>query len=207
MRNTYLLVSVVLFIGSFFLNKAIAITKENEHSHHTNHSLDKHHGKQNLELKKSYHGNDSIKRLPEDVRLLLQQEMREIQKAMKMIFDAYAVGDYKTIADLAGKIKESFILKQKLSQQQKHALHKGLPHGFLKKDIDFHYSAGMLKRVATEQNQELVGFYFHKLADACLSCHQKYAKHRFPSLDSNTKGKAKTNEDKQDSSEALHHHH
>ncbi len=99
MKSAAIIVIMTVFITSLFICNVKA--KENEHLHHA---------KQAREHKNNYHGNDSIKDLPEDVRLLLQQEMREIQKAMKNIFDAYAVGDYKTIADLAGKIKESFIL-------------------------------------------------------------------------------------------------
>lgn len=76
-------------------------------------------------------------------------------------------------------MKESFILKQRLTPNQRQALHKALPEDFIRQDEAFHYYAGMLAHVAENQKSELIGFYYAKLFEACSSCHQTHATHRF----------------------------
>lgn len=90
---------------------------------------------------------------------------------------------HKKIASTAQKIKDSFILKQKLTQQQKHELHTKLSKDFLDKDTEFHYLAGMLQHVAESNKSELIPFYYSKMFESCSGCHRKHAKHRFPSFD------------------------
>jgi hypothetical protein len=121
----------------------------------------------------------SIKNLSPELRVLLQKEMNAIEAAMGEILIANASGDTKKIANLAGQIKDSFILKKNLTKSQRHELHTSLPNSFLKKDVEFHYNAGMLEHVAENGKDELVGFYYTKLFDACSSCHKEHAKHKF----------------------------
>jgi cytochrome c556 len=122
----------------------------------------------------------NIESLSPELRVLLQKEMQAIEEAMGEILTANASGDLKQIASLGKQIKESFILKKSLTKSQKHELHTLLPEGFIKKDQEFHYNAGMLEHVAENKKVELVGFYYSKLFEACSSCHQDFAKHRFP---------------------------
>ncbi|MCW8878125.1 MAG: hypothetical protein OQJ89_14475 [Kangiellaceae bacterium] len=122
----------------------------------------------------------SVEKLSNELRVLLQQEMRAIESGMKDIVSANAHGDTELVASIAGNIKNSFILKQKLTKQQKHELHEKLPGTFLEKDKQFHYYAGMLEHVAKNNKQELVSFYYSKLVESCSSCHQAHAQHRFP---------------------------
>lgn len=121
----------------------------------------------------------SVKLSPE-LSGLLKQEMLAIDNGMKGIISAYVSGDYVAISKIAADIKNSFILKQKITEKQKHELHEKLPESFLAKDKKFHEYAGMLEHVSHKENTELVGFYYSKLLESCVGCHSEHASHRFP---------------------------
>ncbi len=121
-----------------------------------------------------------VKSLSPELQKLLRSEMRAIDQGMKDILSAQISGDLEEVSHIAHDIKNSFVIKQKLTTQQKHELHKKLPKSFLMLDKKFHNYAGMLSHVAVEQHAELVGFYFTKMTDLCVDCHSQFAKHRFP---------------------------
>lgn len=123
-----------------------------------------------------------VESLSPELRSLLKQEMSAIQKGMQDIVPAYVSGNLDEVSEIAGNIKNSFILKKKLTQSQKHELHEKLPHGFIKKDQQFHKYAGMLEHVSEERHTELVGFYYSKMLESCSGCHSEYAAHRFPAF-------------------------
>ena len=123
-----------------------------------------------------------VESLSPELRGLLSKEMRAIQQGMVEIIPAYASGNWEKIASIAHQIKNSYILKQNLTIEQKHELHTSLPESFVKEDQRFHYLAGMLEHVASNTNAELVGFYFAKMNESCVSCHSQYATHRFPAF-------------------------
>lgn len=128
-----------------------------------------------------------IEALSPALRDLLSQEMLAIQNGMQSIIPAYVSGNWKAIESTAEKIKNSYLLKQKLTTTQRHELHTLLPHDFIKKDQQFHYQAGMLQHAAKHQKPELVNFYFSKMTESCVSCHTAFATHRFPDLAVNKK--------------------
>ena len=130
--------------------------------------------------------------LSPDLLALLNQEMGLIQKGMIDMLPAIASGEWDKISTIGLKIKESFILKQKLTEAQKEELHRVLPQQFIEMDRYFHKSSGMLAHAAEMKNADVVNFYFYKMHTACVSCHGKYAAERFPGL-------AKGNDDE-------HHH-
>jgi hypothetical protein len=101
---------------------------------------------------------------------------------MMAIIPAYVAGDWHQISHIGLKMKNSYILKQSLSQSQVHALHTTLPESFLKNDQQFHYLAGMLSHAADMKKPELVGFYYAELTRSCVTCHRQFAQHRFPAL-------------------------
>ena len=113
---------------------------------------------------------------------LLNQEMGLIQQGIMDMVPAIAAGEWDKVSTLGQKIKESFILKQKLTKAQKEELHRVLPQQFIEMDMDFHKSAGMLAHAAEMMNADVVNFYFYKMNAACVSCHGKYAAERFPGL-------------------------
>lgn len=131
--------------------------------------------------------DSGVESLSPDLRNLLAKEMVALEKGMQAIFPAYITGDFEQVAQVAKKIKESFILKQKITDDQKKELVAKLPNSFLKMDKKFHEYAGMLEHVARKNKTELVGFYYAKLTESCIACHSNHAKHRFPKLIEETK--------------------
>lgn len=121
-----------------------------------------------------------VESLSPELRLLLKQEMLAIQDGMKQILPAFASGDLELVSNISGRISRSYILKQKITDTQKHELHEKLSKDFLLKDKKFHHYAGMLAHVSKERHTELVGFYYSKLMESCIGCHSEHAKHRFP---------------------------
>ena len=123
-----------------------------------------------------------VESLSEELRKLLSKEMLSLQNGMMSIIPAYASGDWSKIEDIARKMKDSYILKQSLTEQQIKELHSALPDDFIKQDQQFHYFSGMLSHAAKMEKSELVGFYFSKLNEACINCHTEHATHKFPAL-------------------------
>ena len=123
-----------------------------------------------------------VESLSPGLRALLTEEMQAIQSGMQAIIPAYSAGNWGEIVHIADKIANSYILKQRLTDDQKNELHNSLPDSFIQLDQQFHYFAGMLKHVAEEEKSELVGFYFSQMNDACQACHSQYATHKFPAF-------------------------
>ena len=121
-----------------------------------------------------------VQTLSSQLRVLLSQEMLGIEKGMKDIMSSIIAGDYENIEKTAKNIKNSFILEQKLTSAQKQELHTKLPQSFIKQDSAFHNDAKMLEHVANSKNPELTHFYFTKMVNACISCHQTFAQEKFP---------------------------
>jgi hypothetical protein len=120
--------------------------------------------------------------LSTDIKSLLQQEMQLLQHGMQDLVPAIISGDNEKITAIAQKMQQSYLLKKKLTQTQRQALHNSLSSTFLQLDQDFHRLAGMLAHVSEKKKTELVSFYFYKLTEACVQCHQEYAQQRFPTL-------------------------
>ncbi len=118
--------------------------------------------------------------LPPDLKPVLLKEMKAIKNGMEKMIGEMAFGNYDNVAEIAGKIEKSFILKQKLSNEQLKKLHGLLPPGFRELDAKFHKNAGMLSHVAKAGHIDLVSFYYYKLLEGCQECHGKYAQKRFP---------------------------
>ena len=123
-----------------------------------------------------------VEALSPGLRDLLTREMLALQQGMMSVVPAYASGDWKQIESIAAKIKDSYILQQSLTAEQKKELHSVLPTEFIKKDQHFHYLAGMLEHVAQAKKPELVNFYFSEMNQACADCHAAFATHKFPAF-------------------------
>ena len=127
-------------------------------------------------------GSTGVESLSPELRELLTKEMQELQNGMMSIIPAYVSGNWSEIERVADKMKNSYILKQSLTEKQVKELQTALPDSFIKLDQQFHYLSGMLNHAAKNKKAELVGFYFSKLSEACVSCHTQYATHKFPLL-------------------------
>jgi len=124
----------------------------------------------------------SLEQLSPGLRLLLSEEMVALQAGMQSLIPAIIAGDWENIAGLGEKIAGSYILDRKLTQSQADELHHSLPLSFREMDQGFHHDAAMLAHAADSRDRELVTFYLYRMTDACLSCHARFATHRFPGL-------------------------
>lgn len=124
--------------------------------------------------------NNSVSSLPPELQQLFSKEMVKLKQGMNEIMDAYVAGKWDEIVPIAKKMENSYVLRQGLSQDQMHELHSKLPKEFLKLDEKFHYYSGMLAHVSEKKKAELIGFYFSKMSEACVSCHSLYATKKFP---------------------------
>lgn len=124
----------------------------------------------------------SVESLSPKLREVLSKEMVALEEGMKSIIPAYISGNWHAIGETALKMKNSYILKQKLTPEQAAELHSKLSPAFIEKDQEFHYLAGMLAHAAESKKPELVGFYFSKLSESCVGCHTKFALHKFPAF-------------------------
>ncbi len=123
-----------------------------------------------------------VEALSQDLRNLLSQEMQALENGMMSIIPAFNSGKWADIETTGGKIKNSYILKQNLTEKQVKELHLVLPHAF----ID--YLAGMLEHAAKNRKPELINFYFSEMKESCFSCHAVFATHKFPALTPKEKG-------------------
>jgi len=128
--------------------------------------------------------NDGVSSLSPELQQLFSKEMIKLKQGMNEIMDAYVTGKWNDIVPIAKKMEKSYVLRQDLSQDQMHELHSKLPKEFLKLDEKFHYYSGMLAHVSEKKKAELIGFYFSKMSETCVSCHSLYATKKFPYFNS-----------------------
>jgi len=131
---------------------------------------------------KEHHNVSGVEALSDGLRALLSEEMEAIQSGMMDIIPAYSAGKWSEIGTIAEKIKDSYILKQSLTDSQVKELHSALPPEFIVNDQRFHYLAGMLNHAAKSEKPELINFYFSEMNESCVKCHSVFATHRFPAL-------------------------
>lgn len=122
--------------------------------------------------------------LAEQPRLqtLLREEMRALQTGISKIANALPQGDWKTVANTAMTIHDSFIFQQKLTAQDREHLHHLLPPEFVSLDQQFHQRAARLQAAATAEDADLSLYHFSRLIESCIHCHQRFATQRFPAL-------------------------
>ncbi len=123
-----------------------------------------------------------LKSLSTELRGLLSMEMLEIEKGMKQIFSHMVRGEYEEVNRIALNIRDSFILKKKLSKAQVAEL-KTLPKAFLMLDQSFHEAAGDLANASEFGDKATVVEYYQKMAAKCVQCHSTFATHRFENFE------------------------
>ena len=95
---------------------------------------------------------------------------------------AISAGDHGSAHQLGIAVRNSFILKTSLTEQDKEDLMRAVPPEFVALDRRFHGIAGKLARAAELKDSELQGFYYSKMLEACVACHAQFASDRFPGL-------------------------
>ena len=128
--------------------------------------------------------NTGVTSLSPQLQQLFSKEMIQLNQGMKKIMDAYISGQWNIIASIAKKMEGSYVLRQNLTKSQMLELHSKLPKQFLKLDEEFHYYSGMLSHASEKKKTELIGFYFSKMSETCVSCHSLYATSKFSSFNS-----------------------
>ncbi len=121
----------------------------------------------------------AVESLSPGLRKLLTDEMFALQSGMMDVIPAFVSGNWSEVEHIATKMKNSYIMKQKITPEQVKELHSSLPEAFVKQDQEFHYLAGMLSHAAKNRKKELVAFYFSRMGESCLNCHAQFAKHKF----------------------------
>ena len=112
-------------------------------------------------------------------RSALIKEMHAITKNYQDLVSNLVQGDWEKVTEKSHAIYSSFILKQELSEEDMHDLHRILPERFLDMDLQFHNHAKKLAMAAKQHGGELAAFYSWKLMDGCVNCHEIYATDSF----------------------------
>ncbi len=119
---------------------------------------------------------------------LLATEMQQVSQATADLSVAIAAGERAHVKELGTKIRDSFILKQSLTDQDKQDLKGAVPAEFIALDRKFHGAAGKLAHAAEVGDDELVVFYYGRMVEACVTCHAHFAADRFSGFSSAAEG-------------------
>lgn len=127
--------------------------------------------------------------LPNHIRSLLIEEMQAITTSMDMIFRAIIAGEHDQVASQAQAIHDSFIMAQKMTEDDRKTLEETLPEAFINRDQAFHHLSAELAEAARNEDLAKQVKLFQDMQQACLACHQDHALDRFPNLKTDTVGK------------------
>lgn len=119
-------------------------------------------------------------KLSPKLRAALQAEMAGLKAGIAELSVSLASGEWKKTAERAARIRDSYIMKQKLSAAELEQLERSLPADFAAMDQRFHQHAEGLVHAAHARDHELAVFYFSKMLEGCGSCHARYAARTFP---------------------------
>lgn len=111
------------------------------------------------------------------LRAALVAEMAGVKEGVAELSASLAMGEWDAAARRAERIRDSYIMKQKLSRSELEELERALPADFAKMDDAFHRHAEGLAHAAKARNHELAVFYFSKMMEGCGACHARYATH------------------------------
>jgi hypothetical protein len=130
-------------------------------------------------------GEAELKLSPK-LRGALVAEMTGLKTGVAELSGALATGDWPRANQRALAIRDSYILKQKLSRAERAELEHALPPDFQELDARFHRHAEALAHAAEGHDGELAGFYFGRLIEGCIRCHARYATHTLPGFKAGT---------------------
>lgn len=121
-------------------------------------------------------------KLPPNVRTLLIQEMQAVLTATQTILEGIIKGQHDLVAEKAEGIHNSFILKQKMTSEDRKALKAAVPEAFLQLDRTFHKLSADLATAARAGDQAQEQDLFGQMMESCTGCHSRYAGKRFSGL-------------------------
>ena len=120
-------------------------------------------------------------KLPENVKIVLIQEMLTITKLMGSLLEYIVQGDAMSTSHTASEIRDTN-LKQEFNSRELKEIIKILPKGFIKFDQKFHMTANELSKAADSGDFKTAIELYTKMTQLCFSCHATYAKDRFKNL-------------------------
>lgn len=113
------------------------------------------------------------------LRVALVAEMAAVKEGVAGLSTSLATGEWEAAAQRAERIRDSYIMKQKLTLVELEELERALPADFAEMDSQFHRHAEGVAHAAMEHNYELAVFYLSRMMEGCGACHARYATHRF----------------------------
>lgn len=122
--------------------------------------------------------------LSQDLRTLLQTEMREIAGASQAVVMSFVMGDWQSIRRISEQIRASYVMERNISDSQKQELEDKLPDHFKRLDSEFHARAARLGLAAAAEDPEIIAFHYYRMLETCATCHAAFAKSRFPGFSS-----------------------
>ena len=144
--------------------------------------------------------------LPPELLELLRAEMREITAGTQSMAVALVTGDWQSIVEISGRIRDSYIMQQQLTAEQMKTLEHALPDRFKQLDLEFHGRAERVGAAAAAQDAERVAYELSRLLETCAACHTVFAKSRFPGFPSPT-GHESHHPTGRDEAASAHDHH
>ncbi len=121
----------------------------------------------------------SVLPLSAKTRAALIAEMLGVKAGVAELSGSIAMGEWEAAAQQAERIRDSYIMKQKLSSEELEELEHALPADFIEKDSAFHRHADGLAHAARAHDYELEVFYFSRMMEGCGTCHARYAPNVF----------------------------
>lgn len=121
--------------------------------------------------------------LPQKYTELLRDEMQLLEQEMQSLLPAIARAEWQLVHDKGLRIYNSLIMRQRLSRQEHEELHHLLPAAFLQLDMQFHDYGKRLALAAEAGDGELVGYYYGRMVQGCIACHDQFASQRFATTD------------------------
>ena len=144
--------------------------------------------------------------LPPELLELLRAEMREITAGTQSMAVALVTGDWQSIAETSGRIRDSYIMQQRLTPEQMKTLEHALPEPFKQLDLEFHGRAERVGAAAAAHDAERVAYELSRLLETCAACHTAFAKSRFPGFPSPTGHEGHHPTGRDDPASAHDHH-
>jgi hypothetical protein len=123
--------------------------------------------------------SSEITQLSSGLKNLLSQEMIAVDKSMKNIFHHMISANFEELSKEAIGIQNSFILKKKLTKEQKIELHSNVSNEFITLDKQFHVTAGKLANAAEFEDIKEINKYFTQMTNSCIQCHSTFATYKF----------------------------
>jgi len=120
--------------------------------------------------------------LSSEVRGKFVHEMQYIEKEVQKLFSNMVKGNYEVISKTAMDIQSSYIIKRKLTEEQRVELKEKMSKEFIQLDKHFYESAGKLAVAAKFQDVYNMQNAFFDMTKTCLKCHSTYVTSRFPKL-------------------------